>query len=297
MSTVSTPFPKHNPQTAQTILPKVGILVPSYAPGSYRTTCPACSPFRKPNHRKLKCLTTLIRPDGSVVWCCHHPGCGFKGPLPEHVNGLPFEHKAPVPVAKTRAPETWQPMVPPPEDAKPFRPGGKNLTVYQYHDMSGKVLCYVSRHDGKDGKTYLPWTYGVRNGRAGWHPKRGHPPLPLYNLDMLAHLPADWDVFLVEGEKAADALNAKLRRENYAAFAMTWQGGVDNVKYCDFRPLYERNVILWGDADAGGAFAMFEIRCRLPRILAAIDTRGLANGFDAADLTTRLEDFLKQRCR
>ena len=188
-------------------------------------------------------------------------------------------------------------MIPPPASAHPLRLSGPRTTVYQYHDMEGKVISYVSRHEGPEGKTFLPWTYGSLNGKRAWHPKRGHPPLSLYNLDMLAHLPADWDVFIVEGEKAANVLNKKLRKENYAAFAMTWPGGASNTEYADWRPLAGRSVILWPDADREGRNAMAHVAGWMhvvgAQIIGWISITSLPDGFDAADVTSSLEDFFR----
>lgn len=193
-------------------------------------------------------------------------------------------------------------MVPPPADHREFmRP--RNLTaLYRYYDKNGALLFYVARRDlANGGKDILPYTYGILDGRFGWYCKRGNPPLPLYGLRYLALAPVDWDIFIVEGEKACDALNKQLRVENYAAFAMTWPGGTDNVMYCDWNVLRDRSVILWPDADDVGLKAMNQIAklCDIHAILitARITVSGLPAGFDAADLKTPLEPFLRERCR
>ena len=296
MATVTANSPRYNPPSAEQILKHVGIQLPSYRPGTRRLTCPQCSPKRKPSHQKLKCLTVEIRPDDTCVWCCHHPGCGFSGPRAEHVkgiNGTPYVHRAtPQPVKQ----DAWQPMLPPPPDHRSFDPPRNLTALYRYRDMDGNILCYVSRRDLVNGKDIFPHTYGSFNGREGWYVRRGPPPLPLYGLRLLATAPADFDVFLVEGEKAADALNKKLRSENYAAFAMTWMGGADNVEYADWQPLQGRNVILWPDADLPGATAMMKAGKSL-NVIATVRTDGLPEGFDAADIDTELGAFLQKRCR
>lgn len=190
-------------------------------------------------------------------------------------------------------------MVPAPQHA-PLPVTYPGTTLYRYFDLDGNLLSYVSRRETKGGKTILPWTYGILDGVEGWHCRRPYPPLPLYRLPFLKHAEPDWDVFLVEGEKACDALNRMLRKENYAAIAMTWQGGSDNVNYVDWHPLEYRNVILWPDADVAGLKCMNAIAKLLPistRILAKIETEGLAENFDAADLQEPLHSFLQKRCR
>lgn len=42
------------------------------ANGSWKTTCPQCSPRRR--HKDDPCLSVTVKPDG-VVWNCHH--CGW----------------------------------------------------------------------------------------------------------------------------------------------------------------------------------------------------------------------------
>lgn len=48
--------------------------------GRYSTTCPKCSPHRKPENRKKECLTVNNEP-GNQWWNCNNPGCGFSGNL------------------------------------------------------------------------------------------------------------------------------------------------------------------------------------------------------------------------
>ena len=187
-------------------------------------------------------------------------------------------------------------MVPPPADCRPFYPPRNYTALYSYTDLDGRLLFYVSRRDFTGGKDILPHTYGILNGRPGWYVKRMPPPLPLYGLRLLATAPPDFDIFICEGEKAAIALNQKLKSENFAAFAMTWPGGVDNIQNVDWSPLKGRSVILWPDADLPGVTAMMKIGKHL-NVIAFIRTDGLPQGFDAADLTTPLEAFLKERCR
>lgn len=48
--------------------------------GRYSTTCPKCSPNRKPENRKKECLTVNNQP-GDQWWNCNNPGCEFRGNL------------------------------------------------------------------------------------------------------------------------------------------------------------------------------------------------------------------------
>lgn len=42
------------------------------------TTCPRCSPYRKPENREKRCLSVNVR---RGFWLCHNNGCGFTGHL------------------------------------------------------------------------------------------------------------------------------------------------------------------------------------------------------------------------
>jgi hypothetical protein len=63
--------------TVDELLTANDIHLDSTAPGDYYTVCPQCSPGRKKEHQKLKCLGVKID-DKGVCWGCNH--CGWKGP-------------------------------------------------------------------------------------------------------------------------------------------------------------------------------------------------------------------------
>ena len=101
----------------------------------------------------------------------------------------------------------WQPIVPPPADAPlPTADQLRCDTLHEYRDANGRVLCYVRRVEAKSDKAkqFYPLTFGVLDGKTGWHTKAPDKPKPLYGLNRLAHAP-DAVVLLCEGEKSADA--------------------------------------------------------------------------------------------
>src|SRR5579883_364269 len=53
-----------------------GIKLRSYGHGKHYTTCPECSPHRKPHNRKKPCLGVKVD-DLGIKWACHH--CGAHG--------------------------------------------------------------------------------------------------------------------------------------------------------------------------------------------------------------------------
>lgn len=197
---------------------------------------------------------------------------------------------APRPAAPAPAPagEDWSPQVPPPPGAPGASLGGWDH-VYAYRDAEGTVLRYVVRRDARAGaagaakrKQILPLTYGVLNGKAGWHHKHAAAPRHLYGLDRLSRPKA---VIVCEGEKAADAAHRMLPDNP----CVTWSAGSNAVRLTDWSPLAGRVVVIWPDADAPGLKAAAEIADVLRGIakkILFVDTSGLADGFDAADLET-----------
>ena len=152
--------------------------------------------------------------------------------------------------------------------------------LHEYRDADDRVLCYVRRVEAKNDKAkqFYPLTFGVLDGKTGWHTKAPDKPKPLYGLNRLAQAP-DATVLLCEGEKSADA--AQRLFPHYVA--MSWMGGVNGDGGADLALLDGRNVILWPDADEVGGKAVARLMKRLPDAH-WVDTAGLPDGYDAADL-------------
>jgi hypothetical protein len=177
--------------------------------------------------------------------------------------------------------DEWLPILPAPSNAPPPNDKLRCDTLHEYRDADGAPLCYVRRIEAtaRDGKRFLPLTYGVLNGQKGWHDKAPDQPRPLYRLDALAQWPGDATVLLCEGEKAANAAGNLF--PDYVA--MSWMGGANAVTTADLSPLKGHKVIIWPDADEPGRTAAGQLAALLPdaRI---VGTEGLPEGFDAADL-------------
>ncbi|AWJ86337.1 hypothetical protein TSH58p_22750 (plasmid) [Azospirillum sp. TSH58] len=201
------------------------------------------------------------------------------------VMGAPAPRPAAPPPAAP-AGEDWTPQVPPPPGA-PEAPLKSWDHVYAYRDADGAVLRYVVRRDARAGATgagkrkqILPLTYGVLNGKLGWHHKHASAPRHLYGLDRLSRPKA---VIVCEGEKAADAAHRMLPDNP----CLTWSAGSNAVRLTDWSPTAGRVVVIWPDADAPGLKAAAEIADVLRGVakkILFVDTTGLADGFDAADL-------------
>jgi RecA-family ATPase len=201
----------------------------------------------------------------------HHRGDYERQPGSKKPNGNGADHS-----------ELWQPIMPPPADAP--KPTDKDLRcddLHEYPDPNDKLLCFIRRFEARGGasKFFLPLTFGILNGKRGWHAKAPDEPRPLYGLNRLSHAAPDATVLLCEGEKSADAA----LRLFPGMVCMTWMGGCKADHLADFSPLDGRDVILWPDADKGGRDVMERISGRLP-LSRIINTADLSDGYDAANL-------------
>ncbi|MDD2878442.1 MAG: AAA family ATPase [Acidiphilium sp.] len=167
----------------------------------------------------------------------------------------------------------------PPHNA-PRLPVLPNAKAYWYHDRDGAVLGASFRIDDQvKGKSFAVLSWGATGDEPPtWQWRHWSGPKPLYGLDQLEQRP-DAPVIVCEGEKAADAAAALF--PDYVA--ITWPGGTNGVSKADWTPLGARLGLIWPDADKPGADAAREISAKwvAGRI---INTDGLPDGFDAADL-------------
>lgn len=258
--------------------------------GQYMARCPA-------HQDRTPSLAIREGEDGKVLFHCH-AGCSQEavidrlcrdGVLPNSgkslstINGI-VAHHAP----KMRSDDDWAPVLPVPEGAPRCDIAaliGAQLTDHwDYLDKDGRLLGYVARVEGPDGKKILPITYcAAPNGARGWRLKGFPAPRPLYGLQSLAQRP-DAPVLLVEGEKTA-CTAAEVFEDHVVA---TWCGGAKALDKADLSPLKGRAVTLWPDADAEGEAAMAKAGAMLDRI-GASSVRivklpaGLPKGWDLAD--------------
>lgn len=151
---------------------------------------------------------------------------------------------------------------------------------FRYPDDTG----YVVRIDVGDGKItpMIRWV-SVKGAEPCWCYMAFDRPRRLYGEELLGGYKGQ--VFLVEGEKAADAANRIL---GYPALA--WSGGAEAHKHTDFSPLKDRPVVLWCDGDEQGQGAMVSLAERLYKITKDIKIipwdKSRVKGWDAADAET-----------
>ena len=153
----------------------------------------------------------------------------------------------------------------PKRDDPPLPPGirknwkGKNFTrLWIYRDGDRKILGYTARYDSEEGKDVIPY-FDYRGGR--WHAKSHPAPRPLYGLNLLAKAPKDLTIWIVEGEKCADALR-KVHR-----LAVTSLGGCKAARFADWSPLAGRKVRIWPDNDRPGRKYAEEVKTQLQALM------------------------------
>ena len=114
---------------------------------------------------------------------------------------------------------------------------GQYSHKWDYTDANGKLIACVYRYDTPEGKEFRPWDVQARKMAA---PN----PRPLYNQ---VGLTTSNSVVLVEGEKAADALNS------VGITATTAMNGASApTDKTDWSPLTGKDVLIWPDNDASG---------------------------------------------
>jgi len=162
---------------------------------------------------------------------------------------------------------------------------GKPTEIYEYKSKEGRLINYVCRYDKKDGgKHFNPFSYTEQ----GWVKKQLNKPRPLYNLDKLIND----TVLVVEGEKSVHAAEKLFP---LTVSVVTWAGGSSSILYNRWEPLYNKNIIIWPDADVPGRKAAAKLseflfnHCPTIKI---IDIPGLDGGEDAADFVGVTEELL-----
>lgn len=170
---------------------------------------------------------------------------------------------------------------------------GEPSHVWDYHDADGTIIMHVARYETPQGKQFCPFTYksGVLQFQSIPNDR------PLYRLN---HIMEDQvrPIIVVEGEKAADALQSIVKHRYQVT---TWSGGSRAHEKTDWKPLRNRDVILWPDADDAGRLAMHHIHGAIKRTAKSVKcllTKDLPEKYDAADFEgewPELEYFLSER--
>ncbi len=164
----------------------------------------------------------------------------------------------PTPAAVSEPSGSFTPIMPIPENAPDLPAYPPYTAKYGYRNGQGKELFYMLRYDKKDGsKSMQPVCFcHDREDNRQWCFKMPPGQRPLYGLDRLAKADPNATVLLVEGEKAADAAQALF--PDYVC--MTWCGGCEAAALTDYKPIADRNIIIWPDNDAPGLTAALSLK-------------------------------------
>jgi putative DNA primase/helicase len=199
--------------------------------------------------------------------------------------GIQTDHPpAAAPKSKRQA---WTQVVPAPANVAPPTMRhfnyGEAAGRWHYQDAEGRTIGWIGRFTKSEGgKEVMPMTWGrnVETQEEKWCWLSFPKPRPLYGLPLVAEKP-DVRVFIVEGEKCADALR------QFGALTVTWPGGGKAVKHADWTPIKGRKVTIWPDADEPGHKAAQEIAQTLHALGCEIrmitPPEGKGDGWDVAD--------------
>jgi hypothetical protein len=118
--------------------------------------------------------------------------------------------------------------------------------VWEYRNSLSETIGYVARFDDDDKKKEIV-PYFKRNSGNVWQSGSAIEPRPLFGLDALNQTENNRAVFIVEGEKAATAL------QSLGLIAITSQGGSNSAHKTDWKPLDGLELVyLLPDNDEAG---------------------------------------------
>lgn len=161
---------------------------------------------------------------------------------------------------------------------------GPRSTTWTYHDAGGDPVGLVVRWNTPTGKDVRP--VSRKADGSGWCIGGMPTPRPLYALPDLLATPAGSRVFIVEGEKAADAARA------VGLLATTSPHGSKSASKADWSPVAGRDVVILPDHDDAGERYADDV-ARLATAAGAKSVRvvrlvelwaGMPEGGDMADL-------------
>jgi len=154
---------------------------------------------------------------------------------------------------------------------------GRYSKSWDYLDASGRTVGVVVRwnpRDGGEGKTIRPVS---RHPDGRWRVAAMPEPRPLYRLPEILAAPEGKFIFVVEGEKCADAI------ASLGFHATTSAGGANAADKTDWSPLRGKNVVILPDNDSAGERYADEV-ARLCREVGVASIRVLRLADYAANL-------------
>lgn len=130
--------------------------------------------------------------------------------------------------------------------------------IWTYKDSAGEIVGYVVRFENEKGKDVVPY-FNVKHGQLF----SGAPRVqrPLYSLNIIYRESKDLTIWVVEGEKCAEALQWQHR------LATTSMGGTNAARFTDWSPLAGRKVRIWADNDQPGKKYAEEVQLQLEGLM------------------------------
>lgn len=152
--------------------------------------------------------------------------------------------------------------------------------VWTIRDAQGRAIAGHHRNDPRAGKKKMWWRRDGSNGLHGLLVAD----LPLYGSELVKDIPPGADIYITEGEKAADALRERGLFALGTVTAATGTPGPGSLSV-----VQGRDVILWPDFDDVGQAHMNRIAERLRGVAASVRFArwGEQKKDDAADYFAR----------
>ncbi|WP_156797092.1 hypothetical protein [Nitrosomonas sp. Is79A3] len=163
--------------------------------------------------------------------------------------------------------------------------------VWEYRSQQDESLGYVARFDDGKKKEIVPYFKRI-NGHE-WQHGSATEPRPLFGLDVLNQAELKRAAFIVEGEKAAAAL------QSLGLVAITSQGGSNAAHKADWKPLNGRELVyMLPDNDEAGesyikAVAAILMSLDRPPALLIVRLPNLPLAGDVVDwITSKIDEVL-----
>ena len=165
-------------------------------------------------------------------------------------------------------------------------------TEYNYRNEGNSLAFTVVRADAPIGKKKEIRPFGPDQS-FGYPNANKKASRPLYNLPELLHKKSGQRVFVVEGEKCADACADAYPGDIF----LTWASGNKAIDYTDWKPLETDTVYLVCDTDESGRAAMRKVYDKLVKLYCTVriysvegnDKRDIADWIDDCQTATERE--------